>query len=242
MPALLVFSAARSVGASAGSQRLRPCPATDHCDGASVGDGFGTGVLVPIRKPVSLKRVGSAWPDAGQSTWRNGRLLKNWQVKEEGRPAILWRLLRRQRRSLQAQPGRTPSQMGANFAICSSTRTAFGAHGRGSRSGDEDMPGQGRQPNLLQWAMTSRLGGALHKTPPYSTGTTSSSVLQPWFTNSADRNPLRRRAGDRAGDASGGRRAQPSGETLLRPPVLHLDARLLNERELAAPCWSGPLT
>jgi len=85
--------------------------------------------VVPIEKAGSLKRSARPWPDAGRSTWKNGRLLKNWQVKGEvgGRHPYAPGS-RSQRRSLQAQPWQDAKSMGELDLL--QHQTAFGLTAR----------------------------------------------------------------------------------------------------------------
>ncbi|MCP9800981.1 glutamate synthase large subunit [Synechococcus sp. RedBA-s] len=142
-PALLVFSDGRSVGATLDRNGLRPARYCITSDGLVV-MGSETGVVeIDESRIVEKGRLGPGQMLAVDL--ENGRLLQNWQVKEEAAsryPYAAW--LQEHRRSLEPQPWRTEQQL-ANLDLLRH-QTAFGFTAEDLDLVIEDMAGQGKEP------------------------------------------------------------------------------------------------
>ncbi|MCT0213740.1 MULTISPECIES: glutamate synthase-related protein [unclassified Synechococcus] len=142
-PALLVFSDGRSVGASLDRNGLRPARYCITSDGLVV-MGSETGVVaIEESRIVEKGRLGPGQMLAVDL--ENGRLLKNWQVKEQvasRHPYGAW--LQEHRRSLQAQPWQITTVMGELDLL--RHQTAFGFTAEDQDLVIEEMAGQGKEP------------------------------------------------------------------------------------------------
>ncbi|MCT0217561.1 glutamate synthase large subunit [Synechococcus sp. CS-1329] len=142
-PALLVFSDGRSVGATLDRNGLRPARYCITSDGLVV-MGSETGVVeIDESRIVEKGRLGPGQMLAVDL--EQGRLLKNWQVKEEVAsryPYAAW--LQEHRRSLEPQPWRTEHQL-ADLDLLRH-QTAFGFTAEDLDLVIEDMAGQGKEP------------------------------------------------------------------------------------------------
>ncbi|MBC1261790.1 glutamate synthase large subunit [Synechococcus sp. BSF8S] len=142
-PALLVFSDGRSVGATLDRNGLRPARYCITSDGLVV-MGSETGVVeIEESRIVEKGRLGPGQMLAVDL--EQGRLLKNWQVKEEVAsryPYAAW--LQEYRRSLDPQPWRTEQQLGDLDLL--RHQTAFGFTSEDLDLVIEDMAGQGKEP------------------------------------------------------------------------------------------------
>ena len=229
-PALLVFSDGRSVGASLDRNGLRPARYCITRDGLVV-MGSETGV-VPIEESRIIEK-GRLGPGQMLAVdLENGRLLKNWQVKEEvaaRHPYGAW--LQEQRRSLQAQPWQDAKSMGELDLL--QHQTAFGLTAEDLDLVIEDMAGQGKEPT---YCMGDDIPLAVLSTKPH--------LLYDYFkqrfaqVTNPPIDPLREELvmslEMHLGRRGSALRPEPSSAS-----VLHLDSPLLNERELAALAGQG---
>ncbi|CAK6701795.1 glutamate synthase large subunit [Synechococcus sp. BA-124 BA4] len=142
-PALLVFSDGRSVGATLDRNGLRPARYCITSDGLVV-MGSETGVVeIDESRIVEKGRLGPGQMLAVDL--EQGRLLQNWQVKEEAAsryPYAAW--LQEHRRSLEPQPWRTEHQLGDLDLL--RHQTAFGFTAEDLDLVIEEMAGQGKEP------------------------------------------------------------------------------------------------
>ncbi len=142
-PALLVFSDGRTVGATLDRNGLRPARYCITSDGLVV-MGSETGVVeIEESRIVEKGRLGPGQMLAVDL--EQGRLLQNWQVKEEVAsryPYAAW--LQEHRRSLEPQPWRTEHQLGDLDLL--RHQTAFGFTAEDLDLVIEEMAAQGKEP------------------------------------------------------------------------------------------------
>ncbi len=142
-PALLVFSDGRSVGATLDRNGLRPARYCITSDGLVV-MGSETGVVeIEESRIVEKGRLGPGQMLAVDL--EQGRLLQNWQVKEEVAaryPYAAW--LQEHRRSLASQPWRSEHQLTDLDLL--RHQTAFGFTAEDLDLVIEEMAGQGKEP------------------------------------------------------------------------------------------------
>ena len=142
-PALLVFCDGRSVGATLDRNGLRPARYCITADGFVV-MGSETGVVeLDESRIIEKGRLGPGQMLAVDL--ENGRLLRNWEVKEEvasRHPYGAW--LAEQRRQLPSFPWTEQQQLG-DFDLLQQ-QTAFGFSAEDLDLVIEDMAGQGKEP------------------------------------------------------------------------------------------------
>ena len=142
-PALLVFCDGRSVGATLDRNGLRPARYCITADGFVV-MGSETGVVeLDESRIIEKGRLGPGQMLAVDL--ENGRLLRNWEVKEEvasRHPYGAW--LAEQRRQLPSFPW-TEQQQLSDFDLLQQ-QTAFGFSAEDLDLVIEDMAGQGKEP------------------------------------------------------------------------------------------------
>ena len=142
-PALLVFADGRSVGATLDRNGLRPARYCITTDGYVV-MGSETGVVELEESRILEKgRLGPGQMLAVDLD--NGRLLRNWEVKEEAaarHPYGAW--LAEHRRNLDSQPWQQERQLGELELL--QQQTAFGFTAEDLELVIDDMAGAGKEP------------------------------------------------------------------------------------------------
>ena len=222
-PALLVFSDGRWVGASLDRNGLRPARYCITSDGLVV-MGSETGVVDLAESRIIEKgRLGPGQMLAVDL--ENGRLLKNWQVKEEvasRHPYGTW--LQEHRRVLRPQPWQQTSSLDPLALL--RHQTAFGFTAEDQDLVIEDMAGQGKEPT---YCMGDDIPLAVLSTRPH--------ILYDYFkqrfaqVTNPPIDPLREELvmslEMHLGRRGSALRPEPASASMLR-----LDTPVLNEQEL----------
>ncbi len=224
-PALLVFSDGRSVGATLDRNGLRPARYCITSDGL-VAMGSETGVLeIDESRIIEKGRLGPGQMLAVDL--EQGRLLRNWQVKEEvaaRHPYGAWLL--EHRRSLDSRPWITETSLGALDLL--QHQTAFGFTAEDFDLVIEDMAGQGKEPT---YCMGDDIPLAVLSSKPH--------LLYDYFkqrfaqVTNPPIDPLREEL-VMSLEMHLGRRGSPLRPEPGSASVLHLQSPLLNEAELKA--------
>ncbi|MEX1323475.1 MAG: glutamate synthase large subunit [Synechococcaceae cyanobacterium] len=224
-PALLVFSDGRSVGATLDRNGLRPARYCITSDGYVV-MGSETGVLELQESLIVEKgRLGPGQMLAVDL--EQGRLLHNWDVKEEAaarHPYATW--LAENRRSLPAQPWDLERRMGDLELL--QQQTAFGFTAEDLDLVIEDMAGAGKEPT---YCMGDDIPLAVLSGKPH--------LLYDYFkqrfaqVTNPPIDPLREKL-VMSLEMHLGRRGSALRPDASGAAVLHLDSPLLNEAELSA--------
>jgi glutamate synthase (ferredoxin) len=224
-PALLVFADGRSVGATLDRNGLRPARYCITSDGYVV-MGSETGVLdLEESRIVEKGRLGPGQMLAVDL--ERGRLLHNWDVKEEAaarHPYAAW--LSERRRSLPAQPWGQERLLGDLELL--QQQTAYGFTAEDLDLVIEDMAGAGKEPT---YCMGDDIPLAVLSSKPH--------LLYDYFkqrfaqVTNPPIDPLREKLvmslEMHLGSRGSPLRPDPSGAA-----VLHLDTPVLNDSELAA--------
>jgi glutamate synthase (ferredoxin) len=224
-PALLVFSDGCSVGATLDRNGLRPARYCITSDGLVV-MGSETGVVeLEESRIVEKGRLGPGQMLAVDLV--KGRLLKNWQVKEEvadRHPYAAW--LQEHRRSLDAQPWRIERELGEVDLL--RHQTAFGFTSEDLDLVIEEMAGQGKEPT---YCMGDDIPLAVLSSRPH--------LLYDYFkqrfaqVTNPPIDPLREEL-VMSLEMHLGRRGSALRPEPAAASVLHLDTPVLNEEDLAA--------
>ncbi len=224
-PALLVFSDGRTVGATLDRNGLRPARYCITSDGLVV-MGSETGVVeIEESRIVEKGRLGPGQMLAVDL--EHGRLLKNWQVKEEvaaRHPYAAW--LQEHRRCLAPQPWQGERQLGDLELL--RHQTAFGFTAEDLDLVIEEMAAQGKEPT---YCMGDDIPLAVLSSKPH--------LLYDYFkqrfaqVTNPPIDPLREELvmslEMHLGRRGSALRPEPSAASML-----HLDTPVLNELELAA--------
>jgi glutamate synthase (ferredoxin) len=232
-PALLVFSDGRCVGASLDRNGLRPARYCITSDGLVV-MGSETGVVALEESRVIEKgRLGPGQMLAVDL--ENGRLLKNWQVKEEvasRHPYGAW--LQEHRRVLRPQPWQETTSLDPLALL--RHQTAFGFTAEDQDLVIEDMAGQGKEPT---YCMGDDIPLAVLSTKPH--------LLYDYFkqrfaqVTNPPIDPLREEL-VMSLEMHLGRRGSALRPEPVSASMLHLDSPVLNERELLSLAQQGLAT
>ncbi|MFZ4804140.1 MAG: glutamate synthase large subunit [Synechococcus lacustris] len=224
-PALLVFCDGRSVGATLDRNGLRPARYCITADGFVV-MGSETGVVeLEESRIIEKGRLGPGQMLAVDL--ENGRLLRNWEVKEEvasRHPYGAW--LAEQRRQLPSLPWTEQQQFG-NLDLLQQ-QTAFGFSAEDLDLVIEDMAGQGKEPT---YCMGDDIPLAVLSDKPH--------LLYDYFkqrfaqVTNPPIDPLREKL-VMSLEMHLGQRGSALRPEAASAAVLHLDSPILNEAELAA--------
>jgi glutamate synthase (ferredoxin) len=224
-PALLVFSDGRSVGATLDRNGLRPARYCITSDGYVV-MGSETGVVeLDESRIVEKGRLGPGQMLAVDL--EKGRLLHNWEVKEEAaarHPYAAW--LAEHRRSLTPQPWKQEQRLGDLDLL--QQQTAFGFSAEDLDLVIEDMAGAGKEPT---YCMGDDIPLAVLSGKPH--------LLYDYFkqrfaqVTNPPIDPLREKL-VMSLEMHLGRRGSALRPEPASASVLHLDTPVLNEAELAS--------
>ncbi len=224
-PALLVFSDGRCVGATLDRNGLRPARYCITSDGLVV-MGSETGVVELEESRILEKgRLGPGQMLAVDL--ESGRLLQNWQVKEEvaaRHPYGAW--LQEHRRSLEPQPWHGERQLGELDLL--RHQTGFGFTAEDLDLVIEEMAGQGKEPT---YCMGDDIPLAVLSSKPH--------LLFDYFkqrfaqVTNPPIDPLREEL-VMSLEMHLGRRGSALRPEPASASVLHLDTPVLNELDLAA--------
>jgi len=224
-PALLVFSDGRSVGATLDRNGLRPARYSLTNDGVVV-MGSETGVVeIDESRVIEKGRLGPGQMLAVDL--ENGRLLRNWEVKEEvasRHPYAAW--LAEHRRSLRPGPWRDACAFSElDLLRC---QTAFGFTAEDLDLVIEEMAGAGKEPT---YCMGDDIPLAVLSSKPH--------LLYDYFkqrfaqVTNPPIDPLREKL-VMSLEMHLGRRGSPLRPEPSSASVLHLPSPVLNEAELEA--------
>jgi glutamate synthase (ferredoxin) len=229
-PALLVFSDGCSVGATLDRNGLRPARYCITSDGFVV-MGSETGVMELDENLIIEKgRLGPGQMLAVDLL--QGRLLRNWQVKQEvaaRHPYGQW--LAEQRKSLGNQPWQQERQIGEQQLL--QLQTAFGFSAEDLDLVIEDMAGQGKEPT---YCMGDDIPLAVLSDKPH--------LLYDYFkqrfaqVTNPPIDPLREKL-VMSLEMHLGRRGSPLRPESGAAAVMHLTSPVLNEAELIALTQQG---
>jgi glutamate synthase (ferredoxin) len=233
-PALLVFADGRSVGATLDRNGLRPARYCITNDGFVV-MGSETGVVeLEESRIIEKGRLGPGQMLAVDL--ENGRLLRNWEVKQEvasRHPYGQW--LAENRRSLAPQPWTQERQLGDLDLL--QQQTAFGFTAEDFDLVIEDMAGAAKEPT---YCMGDDIPLAVLSDKPH--------LLYDYFkqrfaqVTNPPIDPLREKL-VMSLEMHLGKRGSPLRPEAAAAAVLHLGSPILNEAELAALGGHGlPLT
>jgi len=224
-PALLVFSDGRSVGATLDRNGLRPARYCITSDGYVV-MGSETGVVELDESLIIEKgRLGPGQMLAVDL--EQGRLLRNWQLKQEvaaRHPYGTW--LKEHRLSLSQQPWQQASQLQEEQLL--RLQTAFGFSAEDLDLVIEDMAGQGKEPT---YCMGDDIPLAVLSNKPH--------LLYDYFkqrfaqVTNPPIDPLREKL-VMSLEMHLGKRGSPLKPEAEAAAVLHLSSPVLNEAELAS--------
>ncbi|MGB5134175.1 MAG: glutamate synthase large subunit [Prochlorococcaceae cyanobacterium] len=224
-PALLVFADGHSVGATLDRNGLRPARYCITSDGYVV-MGSETGVLdLEESRIVEKGRLGPGQMLAVDL--ERGRLLHNWEVKEEAaarHPYAAW--LADKRRSLSSQPWGQERLLGDLDLL--QQQTAYGFTAEDLDLVIEDMAGAGKEPT---YCMGDDIPLAVLSSKPH--------LLYDYFkqrfaqVTNPPIDPLREKL-VMSLEMHLGSRGSPLRPDAAGAAVLHLDTPVLNESELAA--------
>jgi len=224
-PALLVFADGRSVGATLDRNGLRPARYCITSDGFVV-MGSETGVVeLEESRIIEKGRLGPGQMLAVDL--ENGRLLRNWEVKQEvaaRHPYGQW--LAEHRRSLASQAWTQERQLGDLELL--QQQTAFGFTAEDLDLVIEDMAGAGKEPT---YCMGDDIPLAVLSDKPH--------LLYDYFkqrfaqVTNPPIDPLREKL-VMSLEMHLGRRGSPLRPEASAASVLHLASPILNEAELAA--------
>ena len=229
-PALLVFADGRSVGATLDRNGLRPARYCITSDGFVV-MGSETGVVeLEESRIIEKGRLGPGQMLAVDL--ENGRLLHNWDVKQEvaaGHPYGQW--LAEHRRTLTAQPWTQERQL-ADLELLQQ-QTAFGFTAEDFDLVIEDMAGAAKEPT---YCMGDDIPLAVLSDKPH--------LLYDYFkqrfaqVTNPPIDPLREKL-VMSLEMHLGKRGSPLKPEASAAAVLHLNSPILNESELAAATQQG---
>jgi len=229
-PALLVFADGRSVGATLDRNGLRPARYCITNDGFVV-MGSETGVVeLDESRIIEKGRLGPGQMLAVDL--ENGRLLHNWEVKQEvaaRHPYGQW--LAEHRRSLQAQPWDQERHLGDLELL--QQQTAFGFTAEDFDLVIEDMAGAGKEPT---YCMGDDIPLAVLSDKPH--------LLYDYFkqrfaqVTNPPIDPLREKL-VMSLEMHLGKRGSPLRPEAGSAAALHLSSPILNEAELAAVAQQG---
>ncbi|MFZ9567388.1 MAG: glutamate synthase large subunit, partial [Vulcanococcus sp.] len=229
-PALLVFADGRSVGATLDRNGLRPARYCITNDGFVV-MGSETGVVeLEESRIVEKGRLGPGQMLAVDL--ENGRLLRNWEVKQEvatRHPYGQW--LSENRRSLAAQPWDQERNIGDLELL--QLQTAFGFTAEDFDLVIEDMAGAGKEPT---YCMGDDIPLAVLSDKPH--------LLYDYFkqrfaqVTNPPIDPLREKL-VMSLEMHLGKRGSPLRPQASSAAALHLSSPILNEAELAAVSQQG---
>ena len=229
-PALLVFADGRSVGATLDRNGLRPARYCITSDGFVV-MGSETGVVeLEESRIIEKGRLGPGQMLAVDL--ENGRLLHNWDVKQEvaaGHPYGQW--LAEHRRTLTAQPWTQERQL-ADLELLQQ-QTAFGFTAEDFDLVIEDMAGAAKEPT---YCMGDDIPLAVLSDKPH--------LLYDYFkqrfaqVTNPPIDPLREKL-VMSLEMHLGKRGSPLKPEASAAAVLHLNSPILNEAELAAATQQG---
>jgi glutamate synthase (ferredoxin) len=229
-PALLVFADGRSVGATLDRNGLRPARYCITNDGFVV-MGSETGVVeLEESRIIEKGRLGPGQMLAVDL--ENGRLLHNWEVKQEvasRHPYGQW--LAEHRRNLTAQPWAQERNLGDLELL--QLQTAFGFTAEDFDLVIEDMAGAGKEPT---YCMGDDIPLAVLSDKPH--------LLYDYFkqrfaqVTNPPIDPLREKL-VMSLEMHLGKRGSPLQPQASAAAALHLDSPILNEAELAAVAQQG---
>ncbi|MBV2352719.1 glutamate synthase large subunit [Synechococcus sp. HK05] len=229
-PALLVFADGRSVGATLDRNGLRPARYCITNDGFVV-MGSETGVVeLEESRIIEKGRLGPGQMLAVDL--ENGRLLHNWEVKQEiasRHPYGQW--LAEHRRDLGVQPWAQERQLGDLELL--QQQTAFGFTAEDFDLVIEDMAGAGKEPT---YCMGDDIPLAVLSNKPH--------LLYDYFkqrfaqVTNPPIDPLREKL-VMSLEMHLGKRGSPLQPQASAAAALHLDSPILNEAELAAVAQQG---
>jgi len=229
-PALLVFADGRSVGATLDRNGLRPARYCITNDGFVV-MGSETGVVeLEESRIIEKGRLGPGQMLAVDL--ENGRLLHNWEVKQEvasRHPYGQW--LAEHRRNLTAQPWVQERNLGDLELL--QLQTAFGFTAEDFDLVIEDMAGAGKEPT---YCMGDDIPLAVLSDKPH--------LLYDYFkqrfaqVTNPPIDPLREKL-VMSLEMHLGKRGSPLQPQASAAAALHLDSPILNEAELAAVAQQG---
>ncbi|WP_094560084.1 glutamate synthase large subunit [Synechococcus sp. 8F6] len=229
-PALLVFADGRSVGATLDRNGLRPARYCITSDGFVV-MGSETGVVeLEESRIIEKGRLGPGQMLAVDL--EQGRLLRNWDVKQEvaaRHPYGAW--LAEHRRSLAAQPWTQERQLGDLELL--QQQTAFGFTAEDFELVIEDMAGAAKEPT---YCMGDDIPLAVLSDKPH--------LLYDYFkqrfaqVTNPPIDPLREKL-VMSLEMHLGKRGSPLKPEAASAAVLHLASPILNEAELAAVAEQG---
>ena len=229
-PALLVFADGRSVGATLDRNGLRPARYCITNDGFVV-MGSETGVVELEESRIIAKgRLGPGQMLAVDL--ENGRLLHNWEVKQEiasRHPYGQW--LAEHRRNLGVQPWAQERQLGDLDLL--QQQTAFGFTAEDFDLVIEDMAGAGKEPT---YCMGDDIPLAVLSNKPH--------LLYDYFkqrfaqVTNPPIDPLREKL-VMSLEMHLGKRGSPLQPQASAAAALHLSSPILNEAELAAVAQQG---
>jgi glutamate synthase (ferredoxin) len=229
-PALLVFADGRSVGATLDRNGLRPARYCITNDGFVV-MGSETGVVeLEESRIIEKGRLGPGQMLAVDL--ENGRLLHNWDVKQEvasRHPYGQW--LAEHRRSLEAQPWTQERQLGDLELL--QLQTAFGFTAEDFDLVIEDMAGAAKEPT---YCMGDDIPLAVLSDKPH--------LLYDYFkqrfaqVTNPPIDPLREKL-VMSLEMHLGKRGSPLRPEASAAAALHLSSPILNETELAATAQQG---
>ena len=229
-PALLVFADGRSVGATLDRNGLRPARYCITSDGFVV-MGSETGVVeLEESRIIEKGRLGPGQMLAVDL--ENGRLLHNWDVKQEvaaRHPYGQW--LAEHRRTLTAQPWTQERQL-ADLELLQQ-QTAFGFTAEDFDLVIEDMAGAAKEPT---YCMGDDIPLAVLSDKPH--------LLYDYFkqrfaqVTNPPIDPLREKL-VMSLEMHLGKRGSPLKPEAAAAAVLHLNSPILNEAELAAATQQG---
>jgi glutamate synthase (ferredoxin) len=229
-PALLVFADGRSVGATLDRNGLRPARYCITSDGFVV-MGSETGVVeLDESRIIEKGRLGPGQMLAVDL--EQGRLLRNWEVKQEvaaRHPYGAW--LAQHRRSLDPQPWTQERQLGDLELL--QQQTAFGFTAEDFELVIEDMAGAAKEPT---YCMGDDIPLAVLSDKPH--------LLYDYFkqrfaqVTNPPIDPLREKL-VMSLEMHLGKRGSPLKPEAASAAVLHLASPILNEAELAAVAQQG---
>jgi len=229
-PALLVFADGRSVGATLDRNGLRPARYCITSDGFVV-MGSETGVVeLDESRIIEKGRLGPGQMLAVDL--EQGRLLRNWDVKQEvaaRHPYGAW--LAEHRRSLASQPWTQERQLGDLELL--QQQTAFGFTAEDFELVIEDMAGAAKEPT---YCMGDDIPLAVLSDKPH--------LLYDYFkqrfaqVTNPPIDPLREKL-VMSLEMHLGKRGSPLKPEAASAAVLHLASPILNEAELAAVAQQG---
>ena len=229
-PALLVFADGRSVGATLDRNGLRPARYCITSDGFVV-MGSETGVVeLEESRIIEKGRLGPGQMLAVDL--ENGRLLHNWEVKQEiasSHPYGQW--LAEHRRNLGVQPWAQERQLGDLELL--QQQTAFGFTAEDFDLVIEDMAGAGKEPT---YCMGDDIPLAVLSNKPH--------LLYDYFkqrfaqVTNPPIDPLREKL-VMSLEMHLGKRGSPLRPQASSAAALHLSSPILNEAELAAAAQQG---